>query len=173
MGHYRNQIEEYYCSEEEVLGKPHTVGAPSGYIKPLKESDGKAQDARFCFLGDIAATVNEDYQELGAALSSIVSGVESNDICGAKFYCYEVMHLLSNEQLMNDLVGVRAQALNSGKYTFESYKEDIDVNLLLDAAARHLLKILFVGDIDEESGFPHVAHIAANIIMIHTQLIKK
>jgi len=179
MGHYSKQIEEHYATEEETFGKPHTVGAPSGYVqeqlhlyRPLKESDGKAEDARYCFLADIADVVNPQYSGLGDSLSILVRAVEHNDKSEALKYTSDVIRELRSDTLMNDLIGVRAQALNSGKYTFESYREPIDVNLLLDAAARHFLKILFVGDLDEESGFPHTAHIAANIIMIHTQLNK-
>jgi len=177
MGHYSKQHEEHYQSLEKAIGTPHIKSsilcAPSGYIKPLKESDGKAEDARFCFLADIADAVDEKHSALGEALSSLVRGVENKDIDEAKFFCYEVIHELSaDESIMNDLIGVRAQALSSGKYTFESYREKIDINLLLDAAARHFLKILFIDSTDEESGFPHTAHIVANIIMIHTQLNK-
>ena len=147
------------------------VDTDKSYIpKPLKETEGKAHGARYCFLGDIADVMDDNFSKLGEALSLIVSGVENNNLVQAKFYCYEVMHLLSDEHSMNDLIGVRAQALSSGKYTFESYREEIDVNLLLDAAARHFLKILFVSNIDEESGYPHTAHLLANVIMIHTQL---
>lgn len=185
MSHYEAQREEHVKRLEEAFGKrahvtPGQKGAylcpPGTYLegdgmpKPLKETAGKAEGARFCFLPDIAKLMSEDYNTLGELLSLIVSGVETNNKTQAMYYCTQVLEELADEHTMNDLIGVRAQALSSGKYTFESYREKIDVNLLLDAAARHFLKILFVSNTDEESGFPHTAHLAANVIMIHTQL---
>lgn len=199
MGHYsdheQRQLDEYnmrvvernsHQTEEECFGTPHstnlcppgsyldsdeTLYYPLGDEKPLKETAGKAQGARYCFLADIGALMSYgQIRDLGTLLSLIVRRLENGDVEAAKHHCYEVMASLSDEHTMNDLIGVRAQALASGKYSFESYREKIDVNLLLDAAARHYLKILFVGNIDDESGYSHIAHIAANVIMINTQL---
>lgn len=197
--HEQRQLDEYnriaaerntHQTEEECFGSPHTTpGQKGAYLcpqgtyldldtdeikvegKPLKESEGKAQDARYCFLADIGDVMSSGKtRDIGKLLSLIVRGVEESNITKVKHHCSEVMAVLSDEHSMNDLIGVRAQALASGKYSFESYREEIDVNLLLDAAARHFLKILFVSNTDEESGYPHTAHIAANVIMIHTQL---
>lgn len=146
----------------------------------LKDTKGKAHGARYCYLADIAKVAIDHgdittaaYNEillLGQHLSIIVASVDDNNINNAQYYCSEVLNDLIDERTLPQLVGVRAHALSSGKYSVDGYREPIDVNLLLDAAARHFLKMLFVNGIDEESGFLHEAHIAANVIMLHTQL---
>jgi hypothetical protein len=145
---------------------------------PLKETKGKAHDARYCYLYDIAKVVfdhensdiSQKYIDIGEMLAIIVESVEDNNVANAEYYCSEILNNLINERTLHELVGVRAHALSSGKYTLDGYRGEIDVKLLLDAAARHFLKILFVDKTDEESGFSHDAHIAANVIMVHTQL---
>jgi hypothetical protein len=152
--------------------------------KPLKDIEGKAAGARYCYLADIANCVlgsksgSKGYRDtmnnVGETLSLIVDTYDRGEIEGAMHYCSLLIENLLDVDvgLHHELVKVRANALDSGKYSPNGYKEKIDINLLLDAAARHFIKILLEADIDEESGCTHEAHIAANVIMIHTQLSK-
>jgi hypothetical protein len=73
-------------------------------------------------------------------------------------------------KLVNNLISLREQAISSGKYDKYSYRKKIDIEKLFDAAARHYIKYIFNIEKDEESGFTHLAHITANLIMIHVQL---
>lgn len=147
----------------------------------LKETQGKAKDARYCYLGDIARVafdhpvmsdaVYDQLLLLGEHLSIIVESIDDDNLENAQYYCSEILNnVMQDGDMIHELVKVRAQALNSGKYTVEGYRHTIDITLLLDAAARHFLQIVFVGDIDKESECKHLAHIAANMIMIHTQM---
>lgn len=146
----------------------------------LKETAGKAKDARYCYLEDIArvafdhgnmcGTLYDHFVKLGEYLAIITIALDDNNIENAQYYCSEALNEIMEFINISQVIGVRADALNSGKYTVEGYREPIDTKLLMDAAARHFLKILFEDEIDNESGFRHEAHIAANMIMIHTQL---
>ncbi len=141
-----------------------------------KHTAGKAEGARFCYVGHLAAVSEfsgcvEDYlsnsldnlinhSSLDDDFTEIVSSIisHSGDAMGGQ------------EELWAGVIAVRNHALKSGKYTPESYKEPIDVNLLLDAMARHLIAYLFVGRIDKESGQNHIAHIVANVVMYVAQM---
>ncbi len=83
---------------------------------------------------------------------------------------YAALAIGSHRELFDGVIAVRSKALESGKYTQESWKEPIDIDLLLDAAARHLISYLYVGQIDKESGENHMCHIVANVLMIAQQL---
>ena len=115
---------------------------------------------------------NKLLRDLEIGLAQLVQLVDQGHEESAMYTAEEMLKDLRDldKDFLNNLIAVRAGALASGKYTVESYKEEIDVNLLLDATARHLLKVIHIGDIDEESGIHHYGHIAANLIMIHTQI---
>jgi hypothetical protein len=148
----------------------------------LKDTKGKAAGARYCYLDDIANVVlgsvkdSKGYRDtmsaVGETLSTIVRAYDKGWMLDVKHYCAVMIQdlLELDVSLHHELIKVRAQALDSGKYTPEGYRDELDVTLLMDAAARHFIKKLMVGDIDEESGCTHEAHIAANIIMINTQI---
>lgn len=138
--------------------------------KPLKETKGKAAGARYCFLTDIGKTTVSQYPQLGEHLAAIVRAQDQNNHLEAMNNVANLLPTLMSNSTLNEVIAVRAQALESGKYLVEGYREKIAINLLLDAAARHYLKMLFVSDVDEESGHTHIAHIIANLIIIHTQL---
>ena len=149
--------------------------APSIHTeKELKETKGKAEGARYCYLGEHSVLMNKnEYLHLELLLKDLVSLVEENVEGNMSIHiCEEILkevRELDNKFLIN-LCGVRAQALSSGKYELLSYREEISISYLLDAAARHLLKLIYLEEIDEESGYHHLGHIAANVIMISTQL---
>lgn len=150
--------------------------------KPLKDTEGKASGARYCYLADIANCVlgnihdSKGYRDtisaVGETLSTMVRAYDKGWLEDVKHYCSVLIKdlLEIDAGLYHELVKVRMNALDSGKYTPDGYRDELDVTLLMDAAARHFIKKLLVGDIDEESGCTHEAHIAANAIMIHTQL---
>ena len=179
---HRKKIEDSGGIEEALLEGMTPFKAHADIIAPLKDVEGKAHGARYCFLNDIAncvlggVNVNPTYRDelsyIGETLSTIVRAYDKGWIKDAQHYCSVLIQdlLERDKNLHHELVKVRMHALDSGKYTSEGYREEIDVALLLDAAARHYIKILFDGDIDEESGCTHLAHMAANAIMIHTQL---
>ena len=170
-------VEGYPTSEvSNLINGPQSIS--NFDEKPLKDTEGKAADARLCFIQDIAEVALDhgvepelDLITLGEYLYIINESVAVGNISNAEYYCSEALHLaMDDDNALFNLISVRAQALGSGKYEVDSYREKLDINLLLDAAARHFLKMLFEGDIDEESRLPHSAHIAANMVMIHTQL---
>lgn len=160
----------------------HADSTNSWAITDFKDTKGKAEGARYCYLADIANCVlgginnskgyRDSMNNVGETLSVIVRAYDKKWLLDVKHYCSVLIKdlLELDSGLHHELIKVRANALNSGKYKTEGYREEIDVRLLLDAAARHFIKKLMVGDIDEESGCTHEAHIAANAIMIHTQL---
>lgn len=139
----------------------------------LKETTGKAEGARYCYLGEHSILTNKNqYFNLETILKSLVEAVDEEAYFSARHIVEVALQAVRDldDDFLTNLITVRAHALSSGKYTLDSYREEIDINLLLDATARHLLKILHVGDIDEESGVHHLGHIAANLIMIDVQL---
>ena len=72
--------------------------------------------------------------------------------------------------VLKDLIRLRNQAISSGKYTLDGYKEKIDLHLLFDALARHFLKYSFGDIIDTESGYLHKSHMLANVLIIRYQI---
>lgn len=58
-----------------------------------------------------------------------------------------------------------------GKYEPHNYRKGVSVSLHMNAAWRHIL--LFQGgeDLDSESGLPHLAHAAWNLLAAHTQTV--
>jgi len=143
--------------------------------KPRKHSKGKAEGARFCYLSSIASA--SEYAEtaadyVGRHLDDLLSHQYevSQQITFMMLVEYAALAVGTHKELFDGVIAVRAKALESGKYTQESWKEPIDVDLLLDAAARHLISYLYVDEIDEESGENHMAHIVANILMMAQQL---
>ncbi len=143
---------------------------------PRKHIFGKAQGARFCYIGHLAAVSEfsgcvEDY--LSNALDNLIN-FDSSDKDFTEVISSIINHagvaMGGQEELWNGVIAVRNHALKSGKYTPESYKERIDTTLLLDAMARHLIAYLFVGKLDKESGINHMAHIVANVVMYAVQM---
>ena len=144
-------------------------------VQPRKHSRGKAEGARFCYLSSIAAA--SEYAEtaadyVGRRLDDLLSHQYevSQQITYMMIIEYAALAMGSHKDLFDGVIAVRNKALSSGKYTQESWKEPIDVDLLLDAAARHLISYLYVGELDDESGENHMCHIVANVIMIAQQL---
>lgn len=144
-------------------------------LKPRKHSKGKADGARFCYLSSIAAA--SEYAEtaadhVGRHLDNLLTYEYevSRQITFMMIVEYAAIAVGTHKELFDGVIAVRAKALESGKYTQESWKEPIDVDLLLDAAARHLISYLYVDEIDDESGENHMAHIVANVLMIAQQL---
>lgn len=138
-----------------------------------KQTIGKAEGARYCYLRDIAFAFDVDikYCTIADNLADMVDNYDKQ--------LYETMlcdivatleYIKESFDVYEDLVSLRYNAIKSGKYKINSYREPLDINLLLDASARHLLKIVLKSDIDEESGKSHVSHITANLIMIYAQL---
>ena len=143
--------------------------------KPRKHSNGKAEGARFCYLSAIAAA--SEYADtaadfVGRQLDNLLTHEYevSQQITFMMIVEYAATAVGTHKELFDGVIAVRAKALESGKYTQESWKEPIDVDLLLDAAARHLISYLYVDEIDDESGENHMAHIVANVLMIAQQL---
>ncbi len=145
------------------------------HTSPRKHTLGKPEGARFCYIGHLAAVSEfngraEDY--LSNSLDDLINYGTEQDLHSI------VSHIINHageamggqEELWAGVIAVRNHALQSGKYTPESYKEPIDTNLLLDAMARHLIAYLFIGKLDKESGQNHVAHIVANVVMYAAQM---
>lgn len=65
--------------------------------------------------------------------------------------------------------GSMARVLHMGeeRYGKGNWKNGIAFSRLLDAARRHIAAVESGEDIDPDSGFPHVAHVACNMMFIH------
>ena len=153
----------------------HILIQPEIADEKLKETKGKFEGARYCYLGrhaEIRNDADEELINLESALDDLVRFVDHKETVFARQTIKDALILICelDSKFLENLTAVRMYALESGKYTVESYKERISVNLLLDAAARHFLKYIYISKLDEESGVTHLAHIAANLIMIDTQI---
>ncbi len=143
--------------------------------KPRKHIKGKAEGARYCYLSSIAAA--SEYAETAAdylarRLDELLGYYPevSEQINLMMVVEYATIAIGNSKQLWDGVVAVRRKALESGKYTQESWKESIDPDLLLDAAARHMISYLYIDEIDEESGENHLCHVVANVLMFAYQL---
>lgn len=136
-----------------------------------KETSGKAKDARYCFFPDITLAFNKtEYYHLALLLKDLTNLVDMKENGYAQNLARSALLEVNSldDNFMMNLCGARADGLK--KYSLDNYREEIPVQSLLDAAARHLIEILRGRETDEYSGFHHLGHIAANLIMIETQL---
>ena len=143
--------------------------------KPRKHTKGKAEGARYCYLASLASA--SEYAETAAdylarKLDELLGYYPevSEQINMMLVVEYATIAIGSGKELWDGVIAVRRKALESGKYTQESWKEEIDPDLLLDAAARHMITYLYVDEIDEESGENHLCHVVANVLMFAYQL---
>ena len=171
----RPQNEVKHTPIEELISQFDPSHGGELTLQPRKHSKGKAEGARFCYLSSIAAA--SEYSDtaadyVGRRLDDLLSHQYevSQQITYMMIVEYAALAIGSHRELFDGVIAVRSKALESGKYTQESWKEPIDIDLLLDAAARHLISYLYVGQIDKESGENHMCHIVANVLMIAQQL---
>lgn len=140
-------------------------------LEERKQTKGKAEGARYCFMGDICLAMNaNDLQHLSMLLKDLVALIDEQEF---KYAPHTVSQMLLemtkvDKEFMANLVRARAAGLE--KYTPNNYREQIPVELLLDSVARHLIQVIAGNDIDDESGIHHFGHISANLIIIETQL---
>ena len=144
--------------------------------KPRKHLQGKAEGARYCYLSSLAAAspyagCPEDY--VARELDNLVGqqdGPVSTQVTMIKLVTNAAMAMDSEQELWDGVVAVRYKAIVNGKYSKDSYKEHIDKELLLDAAARHLISYMYIDPVDAESGENHLCHVVANVLMYAEQL---
>ncbi len=146
-------------------------------VSAKKGTNGKAEGARYCFLSSIASASHyagcaED--QIGKYLDQLIDfdfrGECSTQHIFNMIEAYCAIAMDSHKKLWDGVIAVRMHGLESGKYTIENHKLPMDKDLLLDAAARHLISYLYMDQIDEESGQNHMCHIMANILMFAAQL---
>lgn len=192
MSHYDEQYNknlnieehpwEYAISKDDIL-HTHNFFLDNDKVlwndRTLKDTINKPEGARFCYLSSLEYITPTPTQlkGLGEALHNIVIANESNSINECKLHLSAtVSHILDNEnkqEIIDNLIKLRAWALSTGKYEINSYKNPIDIKLLLDATARHYIKLILLCEVDEESGCLHISHILANLIMIAEQLYNR
>lgn len=146
----------------------------------LKHTNGKEEGARFCFLYELAHNDQVLDYGLGNLIDDLMSNYEAIkkdskekriDLLYSKVQNVIKILVASNKrQVISDLIKLRHQAVDSGKYSVNSYKIKIDLSLLLDALARHYIKYSFGDERDEESGYLHKSHMLANLLIIRYQL---
>ena len=153
--------------------------------EPKKETAGKPEGARYFFLESLACLHNVDNltSELGTEIKQLVDVLEerietSQPINNKRLVIKDMIDFIIDEyntqygqsRLLDDLIKLRYDTISTGKYTINSYKELIDISLLLDAMARHYIKMVLISSVDEESGCLHLSHIIANLLIIDIQL---
>lgn len=173
---YNNNYEDYDVYSDMEVAKSWTEFNPIDTMveltnyKTIKETKGKPAGARWCYIDKIS----NNY--LGVLINELVYLIESkNDLhiilINIKELEQELFRQIEDKELLiNELIKIREQAVSSGKYSKEGYKSIINPELLLDAIARHYIKLVYIGPLDKESGCLHLAHILANLIMIQYQL---
>lgn len=178
MGHY-DEFEEdqkwllHSNNREEELRQALEAweNLPNDELK--KQTKGKPEGARNCFLTYLQQLPKEIDEKNFEHLQKLAELIELSDIdiraLREMYHCIEHSYG-DNLKLWSEVIGVRNQALKSGKYKPQSYKDPIDITLLQDAMARHYIKYLMVSKLDEESGYSHLAHIVANILICIAQL---
>lgn len=147
----------------------------------MKDSDGKPNGARFFYLDSLRILFPGEelkaVHEAGELISYILDhrSEQGHNIVVFIQECAINLALLEldNVSILEEAIKVRNHAIMSGKYTNANYMEDIQVELLLDAASRHLIKYFYLNQItDIESGCHHIGHVLTNFIMISYQLGK-
>lgn len=138
----------------------------------LKQKEGKPSGARYCFLSalDLSTDVGKYIETLTTYIDTykpiyiVLDALEEIQ--------QEILNTNSATKnlIITDFINLRSQALKNGKYRENSYKQKIDVNLLIDALSRHYIKHSFGDMKDEESGFLHLSHMLANVIIIKYQI---
>jgi len=160
----RRQRENYNSSMHNIIFNKNTETV-------LKNKKGKPKDARYCFLDCF-----EERLDLGSLIEQLVFKIDSKQPQQNIEHHLSVMEYqlsensIDKEILINDLILLRSQALESGKYRVDGYKQPIDLAFLLDALARHYIKYALGDHIDEESGYHHLSHVLANILLIRYQV---
>ncbi len=164
MSHYDKLREAFIYGNDYISGDTTDDAAGFTNQEPVrKHTAGKAQGARFCYIKALYKyTTNKDEIQLILCLDLLVKG---KDVYNKSILTHCANSFGDHKEFWNGVVAVRRKALESGKYTADGYEKPIDVNLLLDAIARHLISYIFIDKIDEESGENHLCHIAANLIM--------
>lgn len=143
--------------------------------KPVlsKQTEGKAEGARYFYIDTLPALVpaSTTSPEVCYKFVKLVQAVDAKDsILSIGLICAIIKHCRLTEELLADAIALRYQAIKIKKYETYSYMQPIDASLLLDAAARHLIKSYLIGPNDTESGHTHKAHFVANLLMISAQL---
>ena len=136
-----------------------------------KEVEGKATGARYFYIDSLPAAYphNKLSPEVCRSFSQFVELVDKQ--LGTVGHINTILtHCRITDELLAEVIALRYQAVADGKYTAGSYKKPIPINLLLDAAARHLAKHYMVSTTDTESGHLHIAHFIANLLMLSVQL---
>lgn len=163
--------DEFYQDNEDKLFSSEEDDRRQREDNVLKQKEGKPEGARYCWIQEIK---NDD---LGLALNILIEDV-SNKL---NFNMMRMRHLISvikieifnnkdKNLIINDLIKLRYDAIKSGKYKVDGYKQEIDINLLLDALSRHYIKLSFGDEFDNESGCLHLSHMLANVLIIQYQL---
>lgn len=142
-----------------------------------KHRGNKVEGARFCYLSSIASASHYAgcaEEQVGKYLDQLLDfdfrGQGSTQHVFNMIVTCCGIAVGSERALWDGVVRVRNFGLISGKYTIDNHKLPMDKNLLLDAAARHLISYLYIDQIDEESSENHMCHIVANILMFAAQL---
>lgn len=157
--------------DSDIAAMGIAMPSEEGILENRKQTKGKAKDARYCFFPDITLAFNKTkYYHLALLLKDLTNLVDMKENVYAQNLARAALlevNSLDNDFMIN-LCGARADGLK--KYSLDNYRDEIPVQSLLDAAARHLIEIIRGQETDKYSGFHHLGHIAANLIMIETQI---
>lgn len=136
-----------------------------------KQTLGKPRGARYCFIGDICLAMNAiDLQSIANKFRDLVSLIDDGEYRYSSHLVSEMLQEMVrlDDKFLEHLIAARVDGLK--KYTVDNYRDEINIDDLLDAFARHMLKVVKGQDIDDQSGVHHFGHMSANLIIIETQL---
>lgn len=74
----------------------------------------------------------------------------------------EFSHL--SPDFIMDMMGLMTKSAE--KYSFHNWRQKQDLRTASDSLMRHLMKFLQSEDIDDESGYSHLTHIAVNAMIM-------
>jgi hypothetical protein len=207
MGHYsehqQRQLDEYnkkvserniveaLQTEEECFGKPHIVGAPSGYISkglcptgsyldadsdecyPLPNEALKDAKRKYMDEVDLDNLIKSRAAHIEAAESDSY-GLDQHEL-GAKLDAGKVRPGLVLGDFSNALLAVsELGTFGATKYTDHGWSHaENGISRYTDAMMRHLLKHQTGELIDDDTGLSHLTAVAWNILAVLELTIKE
>lgn len=160
MSHYSEELEELMIKNKIMRER----------FKPGKQKEGKTEGARYCYMDLMPIALEWEDTTIHWACDHFNNFVYSRELDDLQSAVRALIN--TDDIIIKEVIEVRYHTIQSGKYDPQSYQEEMNVDDLLDAAARHMIQHLIGNERDEESGKLHLSHFCANMIMIAGQLCR-